>query len=111
MESFLKKAEWQTEEQYREALRWLAGLSEIVRRVILECFNPAHRCYRIVGHPGHYAVYSVDQSSASTNTCTVKLVHLDDSTLPEGVGVRGIEPSQVLSCGCRDEEPEPEQQS
>lgn len=108
MESFLKRAEWQTEEQYQEALRWVAGLPEVVRRVILDCFNPAHRCYRIVGHPGHYAVCSVDQSSDCTKTCTVTLVHLDDSTLPEGVGVYGIEPGRVFSCGCRDEKPEEE---
>lgn len=103
MEPVLKKASWQTDDEHAQAVQWVSERPENVRRTILEYLNPSHKCYRIDGHPGHYGVCSIDQPEDDPRgPCTVTLVHLEDSTLPEGVGVYGIVPRQLHACGCKD---------
>lgn len=82
---------------------WLADRPESVRRVA--AVVPLTTCYRLksTGERGHYMVHSYAENG------TLTLRHGRDSTLP-GVGVFGINPEDVVRCGCGKWEPPTEAQ-
>lgn len=76
---------------------------------------PPTTCYRLVrqSSSGHYWIHSfsegLDADGKPTGAVKLILGHGADSFLP-GMGVRGIDPSELVECGCGKWEPATEDQ-
>ena len=84
-------------DRIKETVEWIASRPAVVKVAISKC-PPWIPCYRMKDNRGHYAIVSYGEPLDDSSS-RLTIAHGRDSYLA-GIGVFGIDPDDMIPCGC-----------